>query len=114
MKGINIFEYTYLYWAYAVDSTFFLRDKKSIKELINILAIFSKYSGLKPNHEKWEIAGNGVLKSVKVTVCGMKCIDLCNDNINITGIDFSYNKEKRNEKNFLQSITKIQDVVKVW
>ena len=33
-----------------------------------------------------ETAGIGVLKSVNVAVCGMKCIDLCNDTIKITGI----------------------------
>ena len=113
MKGINIFDHTYLYSAYAMILLFFLRDKRSIKELINTFATFSKYSGLKPNHKKCEIAGNGVLKSVKVAVCGMKCIDLCNDTIKITGIHFSYNKNKRNEKNFLDSITKIQNVLKV-
>ena len=44
----------------------------------------------------------------------MKCIDLCNDTIKITGIHFSYNKEKRNEKKILESITKIQNALKVW
>ena len=78
-----------------------------MKELLNTFATFSKYSALKSNHEKCEIARIGVLKNVKVTVCGMKCIDLCNDAIKITGIHFSYNKEKRNEKNFLESITKV-------
>ena len=114
MKGICIFKHTYLYSAYADDTTFFLRDKRSIKELLNTFATFSKYSGLKPNHEKCEIAGIGVLKSVKVAVCGMKCIDLCNDTIKITETHFSYNKEKRNEKQFLETITKIQNVLKVW
>ena len=38
---------------------------------------------------------------------------MCNDPIKITGIHFLYNKEKRNEKNILQSITKIQNVLKV-
>ena len=89
VKGINIFKHTYLYSAYADNTTFFLRDKRSIKELLNTFATFSKYSGLKPNHEKCEIAGIGVLKSVKVAVCGMKCIDLCNDTIKVTGIHFS-------------------------
>ena len=103
-----------MYSAYADDTTFFLRVKRSIKELINTFAAFSKYPGLKPNHEKCEIAGIGVLKSVKVAFCGMKCIDLCNDTIKITGIHFLYNKKKRNEKNFLDSITKIQNVLKVW
>ena len=36
----------------------------------------------------------------KVAVCGMECIDLCNNTIKITGIHFSYNNEKRNEKKF--------------
>ena len=98
VKGINIFEHTSLYLDYADDTTFFSRDKRSIKELFNTFATFSKYSGLKPNHKKCEIAGSGVLKSVKVAVCDMKSIDLCNDTIKITGIHFSYNKEKENEK----------------
>ena len=114
VKGINISEHTYLYSAYADDTNFFLRDKRSIKELINTFATFSKYSGLKPNHEKCKIAGIGVLKSMKVAVCDMKCTDLCNDTIKITGIHFSYNKKKRNEKHFLDSINKIQNVLKVW
>ena len=42
----------------------------------------------------------------------MKCTELCTDIIKITGIHFSYNKEKQNEKNFLQRITKIQNVLK--
>ena len=54
-----------------------------------------KYSGLKPNHDKFKIAGIEVLR---VVVCGMKCTDLCNDTINITGIHWSYKKGKRNEK----------------
>ena len=61
---------------------------------------FSQYSCLKPNYEKCEIAGIGVLKSVKVAVCGMKCVDLCKDTTRITGI--SYNKTKQDEKNFLE------------
>ena len=97
---------------YADDTTFYLRDKRSIKELVFTFATFSKYSGLKPNREKCEIAGIGVFGSVKKTVYGMKCVDLCNDTIKITGIHFSHNKEKRNEEKFLESITKIQNVLK--
>ena len=111
VKRINIFKHSYLYSAYADDTTFLLSDKRSIKELLNTFPTFSKYSGLTPNHEKCEIAGIGVLK---VTFCGMKCIDFCNDTIKITGIHFSYNKEKRIEKNFLERITKIQNVFKAW
>ena len=45
VKGINIFEHTYLYLAYADDTTFFLRDKISIKELFNTFATFSSIQG---------------------------------------------------------------------
>ena len=45
VKGINIFEHTYLYLAYADDTTFFLRDKISIKELFNTFATFSSIRG---------------------------------------------------------------------
>ena len=75
---------------------------------------FSQYSCLKPNYEKCEIAGIGVLKSVKVAVCGMKCVDLCKDTIRITGVHFSCNKTKQDVKNFLETISKIQNVLKIW
>ena len=51
VKGTNIFEHTYFY------SAFFLRDKRSIKELINTFATFSKYSGL-----------NQIMKNAKLQV----------------------------------------------
>ena len=42
VKGINIFEHTFWYSAYADDTTFFLRDKRSVKELFNTIAIILK------------------------------------------------------------------------
>ena len=75
---------------------------------------FSQYSCLKPSYEKCEIAGIGVLKSVNVAVCGMKCADLCKDTRRITGVHFSYKKNKQDEKSFLETITKIQNVLKIW
>ena len=77
-------------------------------------SFFSQYSCLKPNYEKCEIAGIGVLKSVKVAVCGMKCVDLCKDTIRITGIHFSYNKTKQDKTNFFETISKIQNALKIW
>ena len=55
VKGINIFEHTYLYSAYGDSTTFFLRQKRFVKELFNKFATFSKYSRLKQNHKKCEI-----------------------------------------------------------
>ena len=47
---------------------------------------FSQYSCLKLNYEKCEIPRIGVLKSLKVAVYGMKCVDLCGNTIRITGV----------------------------
>ena len=68
IQGMNISQYTYLYTTYADDTTFFLKNKNSIRQLMKTFSTFSKYSCLKPNYEKCEIAGIGVLKSVKMAV----------------------------------------------
>ena len=41
----------------------------------------------------------------------MKCVDLCKDTINITGVQFSYNKTNQDGRNFLETITKVQNVL---
>ena len=74
--GLNICDHEYLYTAYADDTAFFLEDISSIKVVLNDLQCFSSFFGLCPNFTKCEIAGIDVLKSVKVALCGMKCLDL--------------------------------------
>ena len=44
----------------------------------------------------------------------MKCVDLWKDTVKITGAHFSYNKTKQDETNFLETITKIQNVLRIW
>ena len=44
----------------------------------------------------------------------MKCVDLCKDTIKITGEHFSYSKTKQDEKNVLETKTKIQNVLTIW
>ena len=40
IRGLNIFQYTYLYTAYADDTTFFLKNKNSIRQLMETLSTF--------------------------------------------------------------------------
>ena len=63
---------------------------------------------------KCEIAGIRSLKGVEIAVCGMKNIDLTKDAVKIIGISFSYNKAIQNELNFRTTISKIQEVLKLW
>ena len=75
---------------------------------------FSLFPGLKINNAKCVIADIGVKKGVKMALCGMDCIDLTKDIVKILGIYFSYNKKLEQEKNFLNHIVKIQNILKLW
>ena len=114
VKGLNIVKYQFLYTAHADDTIFFLKDRNSIIELISELNTFSKFSGLKPNKTKCEIAGIGVLNGVQVTLCGMKCVNLNNETVKILGVHFSYNKNLEQDKNFCENIIKIENILKSW
>ena len=49
IHGLLFFDHTFLYTPYADYTTFFLKDKESVKRVMNIFGTSSIYSGLKPN-----------------------------------------------------------------
>ena len=114
VKGLKFFKHKFLYTGYADDTTFFLKDRNSLIELMNELNTFSNFSGLKPNKTKCEIAGIGVLNGVQVALCGMKCVNLNNETVKILGVHFSYNKNLEQDKNFSDHIIKIENILKLW
>ena len=114
IKSLKILGNTFLYTAYADDTTFFLKNLGSIKELLNTISLFSSFSGLKPNLSKCEVAGIGLLKGVKVAVSEIKCIELTKDAIKILGIFFSYSKNIELEQNFKKTIIVIEKVLRMW
>ena len=114
IKGLSLFDHEFLYTAYADDTTFFLTDEKSVKEVMKTFDCFSLFSGLKINRSKCEIAGIGTKKGVKMALCGMKSVNLKYDFIKILGVCYSYNKEVENEKNFMNHIKQIQNILKTW
>ena len=114
IDGLEFFQNKILYTAYADETTFFLKKKKSVKEVLNTFNEFSLFSSLKPNLSKCEIAGVGVLKGVKLGLCVMKCINLKDETIKILGVHFSYNESKENEESFKKHIIKIENVLRMW
>ena len=52
INGLNIFESTFLYTVYGGNTIFFLKDEKSVIELMKTFDIFSTFPGLKPNKSK--------------------------------------------------------------
>ena len=69
-------------------------------ELMNIFDTFSKFSGLKPNKSKCEIASIGALKGVQVALCSMRFIDLVSNIVKILGIYCSFNDKLEIQENF--------------
>ena len=47
VKGLELFNQTFLYTAYADDTTFFLKNKESVLEVMKTFQMFSEYSGLR-------------------------------------------------------------------
>ena len=105
--GLSIFDHEYLYAAHADDTTFFLEDISSIKVVLKDFQSFSSFSGLRPTFTKCKIAGIGVLKSVNVALCGMKCLDLTKECIKVLGVHISYNRKLQDDKNFCDTVQNI-------
>ena len=65
IEGLKCFSHTFLYSAYADDTSFFLRNENSATEVIKTFGKFSLFSGLKINYVKCEIAGIGIKKGLR-------------------------------------------------
>ena len=52
IEGITIFDYNYLYSAYADDATFFLKDIISVKHVVDTLHFFSVLFRIKTKFNK--------------------------------------------------------------
>ena len=114
IRGFGIFQKKFIYTAYADDTTFFLKNTESVTNLLEIFKHFSQFSGLKPNKSKCEIAAIGVLKHVKVALCGMRCVNLYEDTIKILGIHYSYDKQLAKIENVLSlDLSKINNLALV-
>ena len=64
-----MFDYEFLYAAYADDTHFFVKDLNSTKKVLNNLRLYSNVSGLFLNLKKCQNAGIGVWKNVNVALC---------------------------------------------
>ena len=89
IKWTEIFEYGYLYTAYANNLTFYWKDKKpNIYNLEKFKVLFD-FLRLKQNATQFEIVEKRKLNVFQETVCGIRCIDLRNEVINMLVICFS-------------------------
>ena len=114
INGIEIFDFKYLLSSYADDTTFFLKNKESAIEILNTFKIFSRFSGLKINKTKCELAGIGAKNGVLEALSDVKTINLNDNTLKILSVHFTYNSKLFIEKNFLEVIQKIENVLALW
>ena len=56
--------------------------------------------------------GIGVMNGVQVALCGMKCVNLNKETVEILGVHFSYNKNLEQDKKFSEHNVKIENILK--
>ena len=49
-----------------------------------------------------------------MALCGIKCVNLNNETVQILGLHFSYNKNIEQDKNFSEHILNIESILKLW
>ena len=110
IKGLNIFENEIKYIACADDTTLFLRDLRSFFELLSLFQIFESWSSLKLNLNKSELCGIGIKKGVNLAFCGCKVVNLGKETVKILGAHFSYNMSLVDSRNFVETISKMEEI----
>ena len=114
ITGLTVFGHCYVCSAYVVNTSFFVKDTISTKDMADTFHFFSDFSGLKPNLSKCEITGIEVLKGIQVAVCGVRCTNLNNGTSKILGTHLSYNEKPKVETKFYTTVTNIVRVLKIW
>ena len=85
---------------FADDSTYFLQDIVSLRELKSTISVFSKYSSLNVNYEKSEANWIGPDKNNNDTPENLQWVNLSQKSIKILGIHFTYNNTLHQQNNF--------------
>ena len=70
----------------------------------------SQFSDLKTNKSKCKVAGIGDMKRVKAPLCSLECVNLLTKTIKLLCMDFWNNRKLGRERNFLDQITKLQNL----
>ena len=115
-KGIEIFEHCFLcaaYTAIQMKLNVFLKGSQTIAHVVEIFSTFSLSSGAEANLTKYKVARIGALKRFQLAVWDMKCIDLCNEAIKISGTYFSCKNTIKEECDSSKIISSVQTVMKL-
>ena len=87
----------------------FLRKKEARKQTLEQKCFHEQYC--------WEShtdIGDCYYLIVQMAFCGMKCVNLSNETVEILGLHFSYNENLEQDKKIFDHIVKIENILKLW
>lgn len=112
IKGISINDKTAIISQYADDATFFLRDVPSLEHLLDLLAVFSLFSGLLINVHKSHLLLLGNFKDPPSSVRGIQSVA----HVKILGMIYKTHmqEDEHYELNSKTRILKIKKICETW
>ena len=115
IKGININKKVYKILQYADDTAIFIDgSERSLKNSLELLDQFSKFSGLKPNLQKTHCVWIGSMKFSDRKLCSEYNLSWKRDSFSMLGIDFSMNLSEMVELNFSKKLLEIEKTFADW
>ena len=115
IKGIKIHGREYLVSQYADDTSLILEaTEKSLKNALNIITYYSKFSGLSMNHDKTRVIWLGPMKGSAIQICQEFDLNWDQDHFTVLGVKFSTNLHEVIDLNFTTKIRQIKDLLLQW
>ena len=115
IKGITIDHVEYKLFQYADDTGMFLDGTvQSLKNALDLLDQFAKYSGLTPNFDKTKCIWIGSAKGCTDKLCEDRNLQWSNDPFTVLGITFSTDLYKIPDLNFRKKLENIQKLITYW
>lgn len=115
IKGLKIGLKTFCLLQFADDTTLFLDgSNKSLKNALDLLFQFSKYSGLKPNIDKTKAIWIGSKAHSDDTICNDINVSWSKEPFNILGIIFTADLRQMEDLNYKDKLQKIKKEINMW
>ena len=115
MKGITIGCKEFKLFQYADDTGIFIDGtERSLRNALDLLDQFSKYSGLLPNIEKTKCIWIGSKRGSKEILCREKKLDWIIEPFSVLGIIFSTKLRDIPDLNFNKKMQDIQSAITQW
>ena len=115
IKGIKIKNTEYLVSQYADDTSLILdATEESLKNALNTITYYSKFSGLSMNHDKTRVIWLGAMKGSSNRLCKNLNLNWDQGQFTFLGVKFSTDLREIIDINFEKKLREIKDLLLQW